>query len=86
MFNIQVTTDMCKHHLSITYIKAPVFSQLNLVRLVIFVGKWIPKTKVFVNFGLILRWAPHVRWVGTTLERVLLREEMKFVYSQVKIH
>ena len=50
------------------------------------VGKWISKTKVFVNFGLILRWAPHVCWVGTTLERVLLREEMKFVYSHMEIH
>ena len=51
-----------------------------------YVGKWIFKTKVFVNFGLILRWAPHVLWVMTTWERVLLREEMKFVYSHVKIH
>ena len=50
------------------------------------VGKLIFKTKVFVNFGLILRWAPHVRWAGTTLERVLLCEEMKFVYSHVEIH
>ena len=50
------------------------------------VGKWISKTKVFFNVGLILRWAQHVRWVGTTLERLLLRDEMKFVYSHVKIH
>ena len=45
-----------------------------------------PKLKFFVNFGLILRWALHVRWVGTTLKRLPLHEEMNAIYSHVEIH